>query len=54
MDHQEAVGYHHQRQMPVQPVPRPPLVVSKSALALSILLELLYGPAAMRQGRQLL
>src|SRR5215213_4720697 len=38
--------------MTVQTVPPPPLVVSQAALALGILVELLYGPAAFRQGCQ--
>src|SRR5215210_5645378 len=38
--------------MTVETVPSPPLVVSQAALALSILVELLDGPAAFRQGRQ--
>src|SRR5215203_1045834 len=35
--------------MPVEAVPAPPLEVAKPALALGVLIELLYGPARVRQ-----
>jgi hypothetical protein len=38
--------------MRVEPLPPPPLKVSQAALAFSILVELLYGPAAIRQRSQ--
>ena len=38
--------------MTVEAVPPPALVIRKAALALSILVELLDGPAAFGQGRQ--
>src|SRR5207237_5714704 len=46
---QKTVGQHHQREMPMQPSPTPALVVIQTTLALGILVELLDGPAAVRQ-----
>src|SRR5438067_13020731 len=46
---QKTVGQHHQREMPMQPIPTPALVVIQTTLALGILVELLDGPAAVRQ-----
>lgn len=50
--HQEAVGQHRERQVPMQPVPPPPLVVSEPTLSFGVLVELLYGPPSVRKLRQ--
>src|SRR5919201_6254342 len=46
---QKAVGQHDQGEMPMQPIPAPALVVIQATLALGVLVELLDGPAAVRQ-----
>src|SRR5918911_196372 len=45
----KTVGQHHQRKMPMQAIPAPPLVVIQSTLALDVLVELLNRPAVVRQ-----
>ena|SRR6516162_4541896 len=46
---QKAIREHDQCEMPMHAIPAPPLVVVQATLALGILVELLDGPAAMRQ-----
>src|SRR5215470_5395110 len=46
---QKTVGQHDQGEVPMQPIPAPPLVVVQATLALGVLIELLDGPAAMGQ-----
>src|SRR5512138_2309596 len=46
---EEAVGEHHQREVTVEAVPAPTLVVIEPALPLSILVELLDDPARVGQ-----
>src|SRR4029453_354872 len=44
---QKAIGEHDQRQVSMQPIPAPPLVMVQAAFALGVLIELLDGPAAV-------
>jgi hypothetical protein len=46
---QKTVGQHDQREMAMQAIPAPALVMVQATLALGILVELLNRPAAMRQ-----
>src|SRR5215470_5449233 len=46
---QKTIGQHDQREMPMQAIPAPPLVVVQATLALGVFIELLDGPAAMGQ-----
>src|SRR4029453_17948457 len=39
---QKTVGQHHQRQMPMQPIPPPALVVIQATFALGVLIELTF------------
>src|SRR5436305_11995158 len=52
LDHQEAVGQHHQSQMAMEAIPPPPLVVIQSTLPLGIFIELLNDPAGVRNRDQ--
>src|ERR671926_150051 len=45
----KTVGQHDQGEMPMQAIPAPALVVVQATLPLGVLVELLDGPAAMRQ-----
>src|SRR5262249_13521818 len=45
----KAVSQHDQREMPMQAVPAPTLIIVQATLALGILVELLDGPAAVCQ-----
>src|SRR5262252_2814628 len=49
---QKTVGQHHQREMPMQPIPTSALVVVQATFALGVLIELLDGPAAVGQLNQ--
>src|SRR5215831_4150066 len=46
---QKAISEHDPREMPMQAIPAPPLVVVQATLALGVLIELLDGPAAVGQ-----
>src|SRR5215475_9567052 len=46
---QKAIAEHDQRQMSMQPIPAPPLVMIQAAFALGVLIKLLNGPAAVGQ-----
>src|SRR4051812_14882445 len=46
---QKTVGQHDQREVPMQAIPAPALVVVQTAFAFGILIELLDGPAAVGQ-----
>src|SRR5256886_11801519 len=46
---EKAIGQHDQGEVPMQPIPAPPLVVVQAALAFGILIKLLDGPAAVGQ-----
>src|SRR5262249_13491034 len=46
---QKTVGQHHQREMPLQAIPAPALIVVQATLALRVFIELLNGPAAVGQ-----
>ena len=48
----KAVGQHDQGEMPMPPIPAPPLVVVQAALALGVFVALRDGPAAVRQLHQ--
>src|SRR6516162_3941077 len=46
---QKALGEHDQRQMPMQAIPAPALIVVQATFALGVCIELLDGPAAVGQ-----
>lgn len=52
LEHEEGVGQHHQGQMPMQPLPGSPLVVTEATFTFGILIELLDGPPQMGQLHQ--
>ena len=45
----KTIGQHDQREVPMQPIPTPALVMVETTLALRVLIELLDGPAAVGQ-----
>ena len=49
LEHQEGVGQHHDRQMPMQPLPPTSLKLIQAAFPFGILIELFNRPAQMRQ-----
>src|SRR5262245_12184671 len=46
---EKTIGQHDQREVPMQPIPTPALIVVQATLALRIFIELLNGPAAVGQ-----
>src|SRR5215831_17451481 len=46
---EKTIGQHDQREVPMQPIPTPALVMVQATLALGILIELLDGPATVGQ-----
>src|SRR5262249_5200084 len=46
---QKTVGQHDQCEVSMQPIPAPTLIMIQATLALGVLVELLDGPAAVRQ-----
>src|SRR5215470_16955632 len=48
----KTIGQHDQREVPMQPIPTPALVMVQTTLALGVFIELLDGPAAVGQRDQ--
>src|SRR5262252_7869979 len=46
---QETIGQHDQREVPMQAIPAPALIVVQATLALGVLIELLNRPATVGQ-----
>ena len=50
--HEETVGQHDERQMPMQTIPAPPLEVVQATFLLGIFVKLLDHPTRVSQGDQ--